>query len=87
MNDYGFWNEAHYDYEPNYDVEKPSVYERIIDAIYKRGKEAAREYPTPECPYVRTDYVQAWELGLFNAQQHFGYILTPRADIDNDIPF
>lgn len=69
--DYGFWHEVHYDYEP---LDSPrGAYDRILSAIYSKGKAAGKQWRRGhqlKCPYVRRDFIEIWELGVFNATEN-----------------
>lgn len=70
--DYGFWGEAHYDNEAQ-DISDRGAYDRILNSIYKKGKEAGRKHHGKwiiPSPYRRSDYAAIFELGFFNGWEN-----------------
>lgn len=72
MNDYGWWGETGGDNE-RHDYRERGAYDRILSAIYQKGKAAAKDWKQrrdPKNPYTRSDYFAIWELGFFNGYEN-----------------
>lgn len=77
MTEYGWYGEAHYDYEP---PDPPTIYDRIMGGCYRRGRDAA---PGDKCPYTRADFAGAWEQGALDTYEAtHPEIVSPAAIIE-----
>lgn len=81
---YSFINNG-FDYEPPY-VPSQTAYDRALGGAYEKGQEAAASHNSTRltCPYRRSDFAEAWELGYQSAFENIEQALK---DIASDIPY